>query len=136
MDFGMIPTPAALGYRMPAEWEPHAATWLAWPHNREDWPGKFAPIPWVYAEIVRHVAESEPVKLLVQGEDGERNAKKTLGRAGVALDAIEFLPWRTNRVWLRDTGPSFVVRDGDGEGPGLGAVDWKFNAWAKYDNYQ
>ncbi len=132
----MNPTPAALGYRMPAEWEPHAATWLAWPHNREDWPGKFAPIPWVYAEIVRNVAESEPVKLLVQGEDGERKARKVLSLAGVSLENVEFLPWKTDRVWLRDTAPSFLVRDGGEVGEGVGVVDWEFNAWAKYDNYR
>lgn len=132
----MPQTPASLGFRMPAEWEPHAATWLAWPHNREDWPEKFAPIPWVYAEIVRHVAESEPVKLLVQGEKGELKAREVLERAQVPLEQVEFLRWKTDRVWLRDTGPSFVVRDGEGEGPALGAVNWKFNAWAKYDNYR
>lgn len=126
-------TPAALGYRMPAEWEPHAATWLAWPHNREDWPGKFGPIRWVYAEIVRHVARSEPVELLVQGSKGEADARETLKRAGVPLDRVTFHRWKTDRVWLRDTGPSFVVREGHEDG--VGVVDWKFNAWAKYENF-
>ena len=132
----MTATPAALGYRMPAEWEPHAATWLAWPHNRDDWPGKFAPIPWVYAEIVRQLVRSEPVNLIVQGAKGEARARKTLERAGVPVDRVTFLPWKTNRVWMRDTLPSFVVRKGSGEGPPLGVVDWQFNAWAKYDDFR
>src|SRR3954462_5947591 len=101
----MPETPSSLGYRMPAEWEPHAATWLAWPHNREDWPGKFGPIPWVYAEIVRHLVRSEPGHLVVQGEKGEAGARKVLTRVGVALDRVTFHPWKTDRVWLRDTGP-------------------------------
>ncbi len=132
----MTETPAALGYRMPAEWEPHAATWLAWPHNRDDWPGKFAPIPWVYAEIVRHLVRSEPVNLIVRGKKGEPGARKTLERAGVPVDRVTFVPWKTDRVWLRDTLPSFVVKVGDAEGPPLGVVDWQFNAWAKYDDFR
>ena len=60
--FAVTGTPASLGYRMPAEWEPHAATWIAWPHNRQDWPGKFQPIPWAYAEIVRHLSRHETVE--------------------------------------------------------------------------
>ena len=133
----MTATPAALGYRMPAEWEPHAATWLAWPHNRADWPGKFAPIPWVYAEIVRHLVRSEPVNLIVQGKKGEASARETLERAAVPVDRVTFIPWKTDRVWMRDTLPGFVVRNGDGEGEGpLGVVDWQFNAWAKYDDFR
>ena len=68
--------PAALGYRMPAEWEPHEATWIAWPHNRSDWPGKFEPIPWVYAEIVRHLARVEQVNILVDDEAAKRRLEK------------------------------------------------------------
>lgn len=132
----MSDSPAALGFRMPAEWEPHAASWIAWPHNREDWPGKFAPIPWVYAEIVRNLARSEPVHLIVQGEKGEAKARRCLERAGVPLDRVSFFPWKTDRVWMRDTAPSFVVREGEGDGPRLGVVDWRFNAWAKYENYR
>ncbi len=131
----MTELPSALGYRMPAEWEPHASTWLAWPHNEEDWPGKFRPIPWVYAEIVRHLVRSEPVNVIVQGEKGERKARKCLTRADVPADRVTFHLWKTDRVWLRDTGPSFVVRDGEGDGPRLGVVDWRFNAWSKYDNF-
>ena len=130
-------TPAALGYRMPAEWEPHAATWLAWPHNAEDWPGKFGPIPWVYVEIVRALARAERVEILVGGKKAERRAAAMLDRAGVDLAQVGFHKARTDRVWLRDSGPSFVVRPTDPADPGgLGLVHWHFNAWAKYDNYQ
>ena len=128
-------SPHALGYRMPAEWEPHAATWLAWPHNREDWPGKFRPIPWVYAEIIRHLVRSEPVNLIVRNDKAELKARKILEQASVPLNRVTFHLFKTDRVWLRDTAPSFVVREGDGEAPPLGVVDWEFNAWAKYENF-
>ena len=129
-------TPAALGYRMPAEWEPHIATWLAWPHNKADWPGKFAPIPWVYAEIIRHLARFERVEILVQGARAEADASARLDRAGVDLTQVGFHHVKTDRVWTRDSGPSFVVRAGEPADPSnLGLVHWKFNAWAKYDNH-
>ena len=117
---------------MPAEWELHEATWLAWPHNREDWPGKFQPIPWLYAEIVRLLARDEIVRLLVQGEQEERRARGVLCRAGANLDRIEFHRWPTDRVWTRDSGPIFVRND---EGR-VGLTNWRFNAWAKYDNWR
>src|SRR3954452_14842799 len=105
------PTPAQLGYRMPAEWEPHAATWIAWPHNREDWPGKFAPVPWVYTEIVRHLSRVETVFIVVAGGKMQRRAEAHLDRAGVTLERVRFFKAKTDRVWLRDSGPTFVVRD-------------------------
>ena len=129
-------TPAALGYRMPAEWEPHAATWLAWPHNRADWPGKFGPIPWVYAEIVRHLARVERVEILVKGAKQERQATDRLDRMGVDLSQVGFHHVKTDRVWTRDSGPSFVVKPTDPADPsGLALIHWDFNAWAKYDNH-
>jgi agmatine deiminase len=121
-------TPA---YRMPAEWEPHAATWIAWPHNPEDWPGKFRPIPWVYAEIVRHLSRVEDVHILVNDQAAERAATSMLRRGGANLARTHFHHWTTDRVWLRDSGPIFV-KDADGN---LAATNWKFNAWAKYDNW-
>ena len=124
--------PFDLGYRMPAEREAHAATWLAWPHNREDWPGKFGPIPWVYAEIVRLLAERERVHLLVEDAAAEKRAAGILKRAGADLSQVDFHQWPTNRVWLRDTGPIFV-KDSAGK---VNLTDWKFNAWAKYDDWQ
>ena len=130
------PTPASLGYRMPAEWEPHAATWIAWPHNKEDWPGKFAPIPWVYTEIVRHLSRFERVEILVGGGKSKHKVYDQLDRAGVDLTQVGLHRVATDRVWTRDSGPSFVVRRGDPADPGaLAIVHWHFNAWAKYDNY-
>jgi agmatine deiminase len=105
-------TPAAHGYRMPAEWEPHAATWLAWPHYRGDWPGKFEPIPWVYTEIIRNLARHEHVELIVNDAPAERQARKQLKQANAALRNVHFHRWPTNRVWLRDSGCIFVNRPG------------------------
>src|ERR1044071_6888340 len=98
-------TPQSLGFRMPAEWEPHAATWIAWPHNREDWPGRFAPIPWVYAEIVRRLSRVERVRILVNDAALERQARRVLGKVGAHMEAVEFIPCATNRVWTRDYCP-------------------------------
>jgi agmatine deiminase len=162
-------TPAALGYRMPAEWEPHEATWLAWPHERTDWPGKFAPIPWVYADIVRHLARVERVRILVQDRAVERAARRILQKSGADLAAVEFFIAPTNRGWTRDFGTIFVkkcassapptdvilseeknlsdVTNVDREilrrcapqndsGGSVAATKWRFNAWAKYDDWQ
>src|SRR5579862_3605515 len=123
-------TPFALGYRMPAEWETHAATWLAWPHEKTDWPGKFAPIPWVYADIIRNLSRVERVRILVQGRAEEDAARRILKKAGAELAAVDFFRVPTDRGWIRDFGPIFV-RDPHGE---LAATHWLFNAWAKYDN--
>ena len=128
-------TPASLGYRMPAEWEPHEATWIAWPHQRADWPGKFAPVPWVYVEIVRHLSRVEQVNILVQGRKMRRRAAAQLDAHGVVLDRITFVKAATDRVWLRDSGPTFLVKDGSGECSDLGLVDWRFNGWAKYADH-
>jgi agmatine deiminase len=125
-------TPHALGYRMPAELEQHEATWLAWPHNPADWPGKFQPIPWVYAEIVRLLSAHENVHLLVQHEKEESRARSILERAGAQMDRVLFHRWPTNRVWLRDAGPIFV-RNAAGK---VGLTNWLFNAWAKYEDWQ
>ena len=75
-------SPRALGFRMPAEWEPHEATWIAWPHNREDWPGRFAPIPWVYGEIVCKLAKVERVRILVENGGEEQGARRIHSRPG------------------------------------------------------
>ena len=130
--------------RMPAEWEPHEATWLAWPHYKNDWPGKFEPIPWVHAEIIRHLARHERVELIVKDAASERFARKVLDRANALSDNIRFHRWRTNRVWTRDSGCTFIARV-ETAVPGrlggcatrqLSAITWRFNAWAKYPNYQ
>jgi agmatine deiminase len=116
---------------MPAEWEPHAATWLGWPHQRADWPGKFAPIPWVYGEIIRHITAGERVRLLVQDAATEKQARKLLARVGVNLAKIDFIRQKTNRVWTRDYGPIYVRR-----GREIAITNWKFNGWAKYGNHR
>lgn len=124
--------PAALGYRMPAEWEPHAATWIAWPHAREDWPGKFAAIPLVYVEVVRHLVPGERVRILVNDEATERSVRRLLSRAGIDGGRVEFFRIPTDRSWTRDYCPLWVRRD-DGD---VGLVNCKFNAWAKYPNWK
>jgi agmatine deiminase len=124
--------PADEGWRMPAEWEPHEATWITWPHQRDDWPGKFEPIPWVYGEIVRHLHASEYVHLLVNDAAGEAEARRHLADAGVDLARVRFFHVATDRVWTRDYGPIFLV-NGTGR---LAQTDWHFNAWAKYPNWQ
>jgi agmatine deiminase len=100
--------PAALGYHMPAEWEPHASTWLSWPHNKEDWPGKFEPLRWVYAEMIRNLARHERVDLIVNDEAWEKKARATLELANALSDNVVFHRWRTDRVWTRDSGCIFL----------------------------
>ena len=117
---------------MPAEWERHEATWLAWPHNPDDWPGKFQAIPWLYAEIVRLLAAHERVHILVNDVKAEQRAAGILQRAGANSERVIFHRWPTNRVWTRDSGPIFV-RNADGQ---LAVTNWRFNAWAKYSNWQ
>jgi agmatine deiminase len=124
--------PAHLGFRLPAEWEPHEAVWIAWPHQRDDWPGKFPPIPWVFTEIVRHLHPAEIVRILVNDAAGERRARRCLGQAGVDLRRVEFFAVPTNRVWTRDYGPLFV-QDAAGT---VAITDWGFNGWAKYRNHR
>jgi agmatine deiminase len=125
-------TPRDLGYRMPAEWDLHEGTWLAWPHNPQDWPGKFQTIPWLYAEIVRLLARSERVHLIVQNAKEQGRAQGILGRTGANLDQVSFHQWPTDRVWTRDSGPIFV-RNGEGR---VAITNWHFNAWAKYSDWQ
>lgn len=115
---------------MPAEWAAHEATWLAWPHEASDWPGKFAPVPWVYGEVVRHLSRVEKVRILVEDDDARHAARRVLTKAGADLNAVEFFTRRTNRSWTRDYCPIFVT---DGKG-GLAITNWIFNGWAKYDN--
>jgi agmatine deiminase len=137
-------TPAELGYRMPAEWEPHQATWIAWPHNRTDWPGKFEPIPWVYAEIVRHLTHVERVEILVNDAARQKQARDVLSKAGADLNNVRFHRFATDRVWTRDSGPIFVRHDETVAGKGraseftspVALTCWRFNAWAKYSDWK
>ena len=133
--------PAALGYRMPAEWEPHASTWLAWPHFKDDWPGKFEPIPWVYAEIIRNLARHERVDLIVNSDRAEKNARAVLELADALSENVCFHRWRTDRVWTRDSGcifldPRLAPTERAKKDASLIALHFQFNAWAKYDNYE
>jgi agmatine deiminase len=167
-----------VSFHMPAEWEPHTATWLAWPHYKLDWPGKFEPIPWVYAEIIRYLSRHERVELIVKDAAAEKLVGKTLKRANALNDNVHFHRWPTNRVWTRDSGCAFVwlcgadtpVREtrryhnaesqtpdpfnslltvgrsgrapvaksaaGQPKNRELAAIKWRFNAWAKYPNWQ
>jgi agmatine deiminase len=125
-------TPAELGFRMPAEWGPHAATWIAWPHERRDWPGKLAPIPWVYGEVVRQLTRGERVRILVDDAAGERQAGRLLTRVGVNLGQVDFVRVPTDRSWTRDTCPLFVTSQA-GE---VAITNWRFNGWAKYANHR
>jgi len=118
-------------FAMPAEWEAHEATWLAWPHNTSDWPGRFGPIPWVWGEIVRKIAPGERVELLVNDLAHEARARRLLARVGAPLAAVRFRRFPTNRVWARDFGPIFV-RDGRG----TAIARFRFNAWAKYPDWK
>jgi agmatine deiminase len=148
-------SPALSHYRIPAEWSPHAATWLAWPHYHGDWPGKFDPIPWAYAEIIRNLARHERVELIVQDAKAERQIRKLLARANALSANVRFHRQPTNRVWLRDSGcifcscaaddscqgtasavPQGRKIDGALAPEGLQALNFRFNAWAKYSNYR
>src|SRR5690348_13389322 len=119
-------TPAELVFSMPAEWDRHEATWIGWPHNRSDWPGKIAPIHWVYGEIVRKIATGEIVRIIVKSKDHEDQAKRILTRIDVDLSQIEFFRFPTNRGWTRDFGPFFVRRGG--KQPEVAISDFRFNA--------
>jgi agmatine deiminase len=117
---------------MPAEWEPHEATWLAWPHERSDWPGRFAPIPWVYGDIVRRLSRVEKVRILVEDAAAEKSARRVFAKCGVEMQAVEFYRHRTNRSWTRDYSPIFVRNPG-GQ---VAITNWIFNGWAKYENWR
>jgi agmatine deiminase len=139
-------TPAQLGYSMPAEWEPHEATWLGWPHNPSDWPGKLDTIRWVYGEMARKISAGELVRLLVQSKGEEKLARAYLKRAGCDLGRIRFVHHPTNRGWMRDSGPIFVRRSQKSAVRGqrsevrkngeTAIVHFHFNAWAKYSDWQ
>ncbi len=117
---------------MPAEWAPHRATWISWPHHEPDWPGKLGPIPWVYAEIVRVLAGFEAVEILCHSEEVRAAAARTLEAHAVRHDRVRLHLVPSDRVWLRDSAPTGVLN-------AAGRVEllsWAFNGWAKYDNFQ
>ncbi len=135
-----------MNFRMPAEWEPHEATWLGWPHELTDWPGKFAPIPWAFAEIVRHLARVEQVNLLVENRAAESRVKAMLRKSGAALEAVTFFHVSTDRGWMRDSGPIGVSPVIQSVGAGFkpaptsdhsgSLLNFAFNGWAKYSDYK
>lgn len=118
--------------RMPAEWEPHRATWIAWPHHEPDWPTKFGPIPWAYAEIARVLADHEAVEILCQSAEVLESARDILNAHAVRTDRVRLHTVPTDRVWLRDSAPTSVI-DQTGN---VVLLNWSFNGWAKYDNWQ
>ncbi len=127
--------PAKLGYSMPAEWEPHEATWLCWPQNASDWPGKLPAVQWVFGEIVRKIAPGERVRILVGSERVERRARRVLQAAHADLGQVDFLRKATDRGWMRDSGPLFVCRS-RGRRRERAIVQFHFNAWARYPNWR
>jgi agmatine deiminase len=116
---------------MPPEWAPQKRIWIAWPHQKADWPGKFGPIPWVFAEIIRHIAAGQRVGVVVKDLAAQKEAKTFLGRAHVNLKNVDLRVIPTDRGWMRDCGPIWVK-----DGKKTIALDWKFSAWAKYPNWR
>jgi agmatine deiminase len=134
-------SPADLGYSMPAEWEPHAATWLGWPHNESDWPDKIDTIRWVYGEMLRKITRGESVRLLVRSKGEAKFAASYLKRAHCDLKRVQFVVHPTNRGWTRDSGPIHVTRPAPRSSlrtprSEKAIVHFHFNAWAKYKNWQ
>jgi len=144
MTYRQIPntaTPADLGFAMPAEWERHEATWLAWPHHEADWPGKMEAVRWVYGEMTRKLSPGETVRILVRHPAEQKVAAGYLKRAGCDMKRIQFVVHPTNRGWMRDSGPIFVrrknpqsaIRNPQFE---TAIVHFHFNAWARHDDWQ
>ena len=122
------------GLRMPAEWEGHEATWLGWPHNTTDWPGKMGVIPWIYGEMVRKLSDGEIVRILVNDKAHELKARRVLDKVGVDMTRIQFFRIPTNRGWARDFGPIFVK--GNPDAFSVAIARFRFTAWAKYPDWQ
>src|SRR5215216_2697521 len=120
------PTPAQLGYRMPAEWEPHRGTWLSWPHKEASWPGKFGRVPKIFARMVRHLADHEEVHINVAGPDMEHQVRQVLADEGGDSRNVFFHNNPTNDAWCRDHGPIFLEQKNGGK---QAIIDWDFNAW-------
>ena len=128
--------PAARGFRMPAEWERHRATWMVWPHNRADWDTKMSAAEWSYVEIIRHLVGGERVAVLFQDRTTELRAVRRLKQSGVDLQQIDRCRIATNRSWIRDSGPIFVRRQLSKGKAEIAVTDWGFNGWARYRAWQ
>jgi agmatine deiminase len=122
-------------WRLPAEWERHEATWIGWPHNTTDWPGRFGPIPWAYAEMARWITRGETLRILVESGEHRTRAERTLARLGVDRSRLEFFRIPTDRGWTRDSGPTFVARDGT-SGAEIAIRRFRFNGWARYPDWK
>lgn len=120
-------TPAELGYTFPAEFSPHVATWLSWPHNPDTWPGKIQTIYKSYCEFVRILTLGEFVHINVKDQDMQDSASQLLAQAGVDLKKVKFFHHPTNDAWCRDHGPAFLTRTSDTDPKVI--VDWGHNAW-------
>ena len=127
--------PSDEGFAMPAEWERHEATWLAWPHYAGDWPGKFEVIPWVYGEMARKISAGERIRLMVRQAKDQEQARHVFRQAGVDLRKIDFMRQATDRGWVRDTGPIFVKKQTGPRKTERAIVHFHFNGWAKYANW-
>ncbi|HEX7917965.1 MAG TPA: agmatine deiminase family protein, partial [Gemmatimonadales bacterium] len=123
----MTKTPRELGFSMPPEWAPHRGTWLSWPHKEESWPGKFEPVPAVFAEMVRTLGPQEEVHINA-GPEVEAQARAALRLAGVPLANVFFHANPSNDAWCRDHGPCFVQRKVGGRVEEA-IIDWGYNAW-------
>jgi agmatine deiminase len=125
-------TPAQLGFRMPAEWEPQTAIWLSWPHKRASWPGQFRPIPYVFAGIVTQISRFEEVRINCAAVLQPR-AKRLCAKAGADMTKVTFYDHPTNDAWCRDHGPIFVRNEQTRE---IAVTDWVHTAWGgKYPPY-
>ncbi len=118
--------------RLPAEWEPHRSTWLIWPHNPRDWEVKMSSVRWVFLEIIRHLSESEKVSIIFQSKDNQRNVCRLIERVGIQKSQLEMHCVKSDRSWVRDTGPLIVCKKTGSSPIKLLATDWRFNGWARY----
>lgn len=126
-------SPKQLGYRMPAEWAPHEATWLSWPHNRDTWPEEIEAVREIWAQMVRALSGGEKVRLLVRDAAEKKEAATRIGRIGARMENVDLIEIPTVDVWMRDYGPTFVTREGAAP---LAFNDWIFNGWGnKYESY-
>ena len=118
--------------RMPAEWEKQKSTWIAWPHNKKDWPNKFDSIPEIFAKIIFHISQDQRVNILIENVVLKKRAILILKKFKVKFSNIRFNLCKTNRVWLRDSFPIFVKSDKKKKV----LINWKFNSWAKYKDFK
>lgn len=119
-------------FRMPAEWEKQKSTWLAWPHNKKDWPNRFHFIPKIFAEIIFYIAKGQMVNILIDSQSLKKKAILILKDFKVNFSNIRFIFCKTDRVWLRDSFPIFVKNEKNKKI----LINWRFNSWAKYKNFK